>query len=94
MPGPGDAILHSQPLYGGTETLLRAACAGIRHRRRRLLRRHRAEAIEAAATRAMDRGRVSLMMVETPSNPLNTLVDLRAIRAMADGSASRRATAR
>ena len=24
----------------------------------------------------MDRGRVSLVMVESPSNPLNTLVDL------------------
>ena len=36
---PGDVILHSQPLYGGTETLLSRTMAKLRHRRRRLCRR-------------------------------------------------------
>ena len=40
---PGDVILHSQPLYGGTETLLTAHDGAVRHRRRRLCRRRRAK---------------------------------------------------
>ena len=31
---PGDVILHSQPLYGGTETLLSRTLSRLRHRRR------------------------------------------------------------
>jgi methionine-gamma-lyase len=81
---PGDAILHSQPLYGGTETLLARSMAEFGIASEGFSDGTSAEAIEAAATRAMDRGRVSLVMVESPSNPLNTLVDLAAIRAVAD----------
>lgn len=81
---PGDAILHSQPLYGGTETLLARSMAEFGIASEGFSDGTSAEAIDAAATRAMDRGRVSLVLVETPSNPLNTLVDLAAIRAAAD----------
>lgn len=81
---PGDAILHSQPLYGGTETLLAKTFRDFGIAAEGFHDGSNPEAIEAAATRAMDRGRVSLVMVETPSNPLNTLVDLAAIRAVAD----------
>ena len=81
---PGDAILHSQPLYGGTETLLARTFAEFGIAAEGFADGTGVEAIEAAATRAMDRGRVSLIMVETPSNPLNTLVDLPAIHAVAE----------
>src|SRR3954466_2205040 len=81
---PGDAILHSQPLYGGTETLLARTMAEFGIAAEGFADGIDTAAIEAAARRAMDRGRVSLIMVETPSNPLNTLVDLGAIRAVAD----------
>src|SRR4051794_36836694 len=81
---PGDAILHSQPLYGGTETLLARTMAEFGIAAEGFADGTDTPAIEAAARRAMDRGRVSLIMVETPSNPLNTLVDLAAIRAVAD----------
>jgi methionine-gamma-lyase len=81
---PGDAVLHSQPLYGGTETLLARSMAEFGIASEGFSDGTSTEAIEAAATRAMDRGRVSLVLVESPSNPLNTLVDLPAIRAVAD----------
>ncbi len=35
---PGDVILHSQPLYGGTETLLTRTLVRLRHRRCRFRR--------------------------------------------------------
>ena len=73
---PGDAILHSQPLYGGTETLLTRTLAGFGMAAEGFTDGLRAEAIRAAGDRAMTRGRVSAIFVETPSNPLNSLVDL------------------
>ena len=38
---PGDSILHSQPLYGGTETLLAKTLGQSRHRLDRVFRRRR-----------------------------------------------------
>ena len=81
---PGDAILHSQPLYGGTETLLVRTLAEYGMAAEGFTDGLSAAAMEEAAQRAMARGRVSVMMVETPSNPLNTLVDLSLVAALRD----------
>lgn len=80
---PGDCVLHSQPLYGGTETLLHRTLAPFGIHAEGFAEGTDAAAIGAAAERAMARGRVSAILVETPSNPLNTLVDLAAIGAVA-----------
>ena len=72
---PGDAILYSQPIYGGTETLLTKVFAGHGMAAEGFSDGVNAAEIEAAADRAMARGRVSVILIETPSNPLNTLVD-------------------
>ena len=79
---PGDVVLHSQPLYGGTETLLVRTLANYGMAAEGFTDGLNPAAIEAAADRAMARGRVSVIMVETPSNPLNTLVDLSLIVAL------------
>lgn len=81
---PGDAILHSQPLYGGTETLLVRTLANYDMAAEGFTDGLSATAIDAAADRAMARGRVSVILVETPSNPMNTLVDLALIVAVRD----------
>lgn len=73
---PGDVVLHSQPLYGGTETLLVRTLANYGMAAEGFTDGLNPAAIDDAADRAMARGRVSVIMVETPSNPLNTLVDL------------------
>jgi methionine-gamma-lyase len=81
---PGDVILHSQPLYGGTETLVS-----------RTLTAYDIEAIgfadgvdetvaREAAEMAQAKGRVSVIMIETPSNPLNTIVDIKLIKRVVD----------
>jgi methionine-gamma-lyase len=86
---PGDAILHSQPLYGGTETLVS-----------RTLTAYDIEAVgfadgvdetsmREAAQMAEAKGRVSVIMIETPSNPINTMVDIRLVRRIADDIATR-----
>jgi methionine-gamma-lyase len=81
---PGDAILHSQPLYGGTETLLTRTFASFGIAAEGFADGTSVAEIAAAADRATSRGRVSVIVIETPSNPLNTLVDFGLIREAAD----------
>ena len=79
---PGDVILHSQPLYGGTETLLTKTLTAMRHRGGRLRRRRRARRRSAPRPRRRPPwGASRSCMIETPSNPLNTLVDIALVRA-------------
>ena len=81
---PGDAVLHSQPLYGGTETLLMRTLANFGIAAEGFVDGIDAKEIGAAAERAMGRGRVSVIMIETPSNPTNTLVDFALMKATAE----------
>lgn len=81
---PGDTILHSQPLYGGTETLLAKTFLNFRVEAVGFADGVHEAAIEKAAEEAMDRGRVSVILIETPANPTNSLVDIAAVRRVAD----------
>jgi methionine-gamma-lyase len=86
---PGDAILHSQPLYGGTETLLIRTLAGLGMRPVGFGDGLSEPAIRAAADTASAGGRIGAILVETPSNPLNTLVDLALVARLRDELAER-----
>jgi methionine-gamma-lyase len=81
---PGDAILHSQPLYGGTETLVAKTLKNLGMHAAGFGNGVDEAEIRAAADEAMAKGRVSVVMIETPSNPLNTLVDIALLRRIAD----------
>ncbi|SDR55765.1 methionine-gamma-lyase [Rhizobiales bacterium GAS113] len=81
---PSDVILHSQPLYGGTETLLAKTLGNYGMLAEGFVDGMDAAEIDAAAKRALQRGRVSLIMIETPSNPTNTLVDFGLVKQAAD----------
>lgn len=85
---PGDAILHSQPLYGGTETLLSRTFAEFGIAAEGFADGTSAAEIDAAAGRAMAKGRVSVILIETPSNPMNTLVDFALVAHAADAIAA------
>jgi methionine-gamma-lyase len=81
---PGDVILHSQPLYGGTETLIAKTLANMNIGAVGFGDGVDEAGIRAAAEEAQRKGRVSVIKIETPSNPLNTLVDIALIRTVAD----------
>src|SRR5882757_1702304 len=81
---PGDVILHSQPLYGGTETLLSRTMANLGIGAVGFADGVDEAVVRAGAEAALAKGRVSVILVETPSNPLNTLVDLDLMRRIAD----------
>lgn len=81
---PGDALVFSEPLYGGTEHFIHAVLpefgvtpvgfpAG----------RSIASLADDIGARVGDR-RVPVLYVETPANPTNAMVDIAALRAFAD----------
>ncbi|WP_457585576.1 cystathionine gamma-synthase family protein [Ensifer canadensis] len=81
---PGDAVLHSQPLYGGTETLLAKTFLNLGVSAVGFADGVNEAAVTKAAEEAMAKGRVSVILIETPANPTNSLVDVAMIRRVAD----------
>lgn len=81
---PGDVILHSQPLYGGTETLLNRTLANLGIGAVGFSDGLRQEDMAAAADQARAMGRVSVVLIETPANPTNSLVDIALLARVCD----------
>lgn len=78
---PGDVVLTSQPLYGGTETLIDKTMPNYGIRSVPVTDNCSRESLNVAANRALaiarqHGGKVAMMMTETPANPTNDLVDL------------------
>jgi methionine-gamma-lyase len=82
---PGDVVLHSQPLYGGTETLLTKTLLPFGIDAVGFEDGTDETVVRAAAERAMGQGRVSMVLIETPANPTNGLVDIAMVRRVVDG---------
>ena len=89
---PGDVVLHSQPLYGGTETLLTRTLAGFGIDAVGFADGVNDATVRAAADAAQAKGRVSVILIETPSNPTNSLVDIGLMRRIADEIGVRQGT--
>src|SRR5690348_2268035 len=81
---PGDVILHSQPLYGGTETLLTRTFAQFGIKAVPFADGIDEATIEVAIDKARQLGRLAVIMIETPSNPTNTLVDIALVRRLSE----------
>jgi methionine-gamma-lyase len=96
---PNDFLLMSQPLYGGTETLIDKTlpqfgigAVGVPDAIRR-------EAVMSGAQAALEQarargGRVGLLVTETPANPTNSLVDLELWREASEWIAGQQGGAR
>jgi len=81
---PGEVILHSQPLYGGTETLLSKTLHDFEIKAVGFSHGTDESSVHDAARLAWQRGRVALILIETPANPTNSLVDIQLIAQVAD----------
>ncbi|MCB1508826.1 MAG: cystathionine gamma-synthase family protein [Hyphomicrobiaceae bacterium] len=86
---PGDVVVHSMPLYGGTETLLRKTLQPFGILSEGFSEGLSERSVGAALSRAEARGRVPVILIETPSNPLNTLTDIAMVRRLADAHGQR-----
>ncbi|MBS0388354.1 MAG: cystathionine gamma-synthase family protein [Proteobacteria bacterium] len=80
----GDVLLFSQPLYGGTETLIAKALPNYGIRAVGFTDGLSKTDVDAAVKAALALGRIGLIMTETPANPTNSLVDLKLMAAAAD----------
>eukprot|EP00899_Mesostigma_viride_P011863 jgi/Mesvir1/20678/Mv14891-RA.1 len=81
---PGEVILHSQPLYGGTETLLSKFFRNLTIHAVGFSDGTDETKVREAARQAATLGRVALILVETPANPTNSLVDIALMARVAD----------
>ena len=80
---PGDVVLHSEPVYGGTDFLLKHILPRFRIRTVGVPA-HRGQA--ALEERLRDRAiadNLALIYLETPANPSNALVDIATCAALA-----------
>ncbi|WP_426816917.1 cystathionine gamma-synthase family protein [Winslowiella sp. 2C04] len=84
---PGDVILHSQPLYGGTETLLSKTFSNLNVASVGFSDGVNQASVQAAADEAVKKGRVAVILIESPANPTNSLVDVAMISRVADNIA-------
>lgn len=72
---PGDVILHSEPIYGGTEFLVHNILPQFGIRRVGFLANEEG-ALERALEEARSLGRIGVIYLETPANPTNAMVDI------------------
>ncbi|WP_250510597.1 cystathionine gamma-synthase family protein [Caballeronia sp. GACF4] len=86
---PGDCVVQSAPLYGGTETLISKFLPDWGIRSHVIADGLSREAISTALEAAAKKGRVGMCYVETPANPTNALFDLDGLRQEIDAFESR-----
>lgn len=73
---PGDVVLHSEPVYGGTDFLLKHILPQFGVRTLGFPAGAGEDVIAASIRRSAAMGRLSMIYVETPANPTNALVDI------------------
>ncbi len=81
---PGDTIVHTAPLYGGTLGLLNGLMTELGVRSFAVHDALDPASIAAAMAAATAQGRLAMVMVESPANPTAGLADIQAVVAAAD----------
>jgi methionine-gamma-lyase len=83
---PGDCVIHSGPLYAATETLIAKILGRFGVSYVDFPAGATREEIDAAIAQGKEKGRVSLIYLESPANPTNALVDVEAVRGAVDAA--------
>jgi methionine-gamma-lyase len=96
---PNDVLLMSEPLYGGTETLIDKTMPAFGIGAVRVADAIDRSAVMAGAKAALEKakakgGKVGLLVTETPANPTNSLVDLALWREVSEWIGAQQAGAR
>ena len=81
---PGSVIIHSGPVYGGTDFLLKRILPQFGVTPIEFPAEGGTKAMEEAADRATAIGPVAALYLETPANPTNGIVDIRHARLVAE----------
>ncbi len=75
---PGDVVLHSEPVYGGTDYLLKQILPSFGIRPVGFLADPTNRSLEKALLDQHVADKVAMLYIETPGNPTNALVDIAA----------------
>lgn len=81
---PNDVIVHSSPLYGGTETIISKSLANWQIKREEFNDGLSAQSMTEALERGAKKGNVALFFIETPANPTNGMVDFAQVKIALD----------
>ncbi len=81
---PGDTVLHTWPIYGGTDGLLYTHLVKFGITPFGIDDALDEDSVRSGAEAAMAQGRVALVMVETPANPTSGIADIALIARAAD----------
>ena len=81
---PGDSVLHSRPIYGGTEALYNQMMPNFGVHALPILDGCDGDHIRAQARAAQALGPLSLIVIETPANPTAAITDIALVVAIAD----------
>lgn len=81
---PGDVILHSEPIYGGTDFLLKEIMDRFNIGQVGFPAGADGEEIRRILDRSGQRENVRMIFVETPANPTLDMVDMEMCRSLAD----------
>lgn len=77
---PGDVVVYSEPIYGGTDTLINVILKQMGVHAVGFLSHEGHTGLESALTKAKSLGNISVVMLETPDNPTNNLIDIAACK--------------
>ena len=80
---PGDALVFSEPLYGGTEYLIHHYLAEFGIERVGFPAGVPIATVEESIRRRVEGKRVPVVLIETPANPTNALVDIEGVAKLA-----------
>ena len=83
---PGDVVVHSGPLYAATETLIGRILGRFGVKWLDFPAGATEDEIADVVEQAKALGRVPLIYLESPANPTNALVDVQAVRRVADAA--------
>jgi len=86
---PGDVVVHSNPVYGGSDYLLDKVLPQFGIRTVSFEAGRGTQGLREAVESARAQGRIAALYVETPANPTNRLVDLAECAALADDLGTR-----
>lgn len=81
---PGDVLLHSNPLYGGTDHFIRHVLSEFGVTQIDFGANDTRDSIEQRLAANNARGRLSMIYIETPGNPTNALIDIAMCSELAD----------
>ncbi len=84
---PGDVVLYSQPIYGGTEVMIDKVLPNFGIKGVGFHAGASRDEVLERVEEAKKLGRVAMILVETPANPNNALVDISLMREISESLA-------